>query len=771
MRLESREPFCWLRRFRFGSQACPRWVLKRLLLLAAAAAGLAAAILAQRTAASLQPLPEALPPTATTVVAQPRFTARDGTALSFTYRNAWNVHDVVPYHRVPPLLRHAFILAEDQRFFRHHGVDWAARLHAVVQNLRALRKVRGASTISEQTVRILHPRPRTLWSRWLEGFEAARLEDRFSKTQILEFYLNQVPYARHRRGVAQAARAAFDRDLDTLSIAEMLALAVLVRSPSRLDLERGSEAIRRPLLQLARRMYAQDLLDAADLAEIERDPLTVALPRPAVDATHFVRFVRSRVPEASESSTANRRNIMTTLDASLQGRAQRILDSRLENLASRNVRDGALLVIDHRSDEVLAWVNSGGFADHEGGQIDKVLAPRQPGSTLKPFVYALALERGWTAATLIDDEPLTAAVGHGLHHFRNYSRTFYGPLRLRQTLANSLNIPAVRAVHFTGREATLRRLRELGFDSLTEHPDLYGDGLALGTGEVSLYALARAYAALARGGELRPLRSSLDRTGTVSDLRPRRIFNAEVSSLIADILSDPEARSLEFGHHSLLDLPVPTAIKTGTSNDYRDAWTAGFSHRYTVAVWMGNLDREPMFELTGSLGPALVLRSVFAELHRHDESAPLYLSRQLRQYRICQHSGRLPHAACPTTSEWFRRGKVPVERCPLHRPNQRSVRPPAAAQELRMASPTPGLHLAMDPRIPDDLEVFPLRLEGAETIRKVEWIVDDEVVATTSGETSYPWPLARGHHLVRARAWIRDTEPPIETARIGFLVK
>ncbi len=751
-----------------------RWgarMLKRLLLLTAAVAALGVGILAKKTQDHILPFPDVLPPAATEV-ARARLTARDGTPLTRTYQNAWNVHDVVPYHRIPPLLRQAFLAAEDQRFFRHHGVDWTARLHALAQNLRARRAVRGASTISEQVARILHPRRRNVWARWLEGFEAADLERRFNKTQILEFYLNQVPYARNRRGVAQAARTVFDRDLDTLSAAEMLALAVLVRSPSRLDLERGSEAIRKPLLRLARRMHAGGLLDDAELAAVEADPLAVSRPRMAVDAGHFVRFVRSGMPEAAAATVA------TTLDAALQDRVQRILDRRLEGLASRNVRDGAVLVIDHVSDEILAWVNSGGSTDREGGQIDKVLTPRQPGSALKPFVYALALERGWTAATVIDDLPLAQAVGHGLHRYRNYSRSFYGPLRLRQTLANSLNIPAVRAVAFTGREATLARLRELGFDTLNGHPDFYGDGLALGTGEVTLYALARAYAALARGGELRPLRSTRSSADAGDSIRPRRVFDPEVSSLIADILSDPDARALEFGRDSLLNLPVPTAVKTGTSNDYRDAWTAGFSHLYTVAAWMGNLDREPMHEVTGSIGPALVLRAVFAELHRHDDSEPLFLSRKLSRHQVCRASGRLAHAACPTTSEWFRPGKAPAERCPIHRPRtaataQRgaaAAAPLAAVQNLRLASPTPGLHLAMDPRIPDDLEVFQLRLDGASAIRRVEWIVDGEVVATT-GEASYSWPVTRGRHLARARAWIGDAAGPIETEPVGFLVK
>jgi penicillin-binding protein 1C len=197
-----------------------------------------------------------------------QLTDRAGRPLSVTYENAWNLHEVVAFHEVPALLREAFVQAEDRRFFRHAGVDWIARAHAAVQNLRAGRVVRGASTISEQSVRMLQPRPRTLWSRWIEGLQAGRLEARFSKAEILAFYLNQVPYARQRRGVAQAARDYFDRDLDTLTPAEMLSLAVLVRSPQRLDLVRGTRAIEAPLLRLAERMQRSGALSARELNSV-----------------------------------------------------------------------------------------------------------------------------------------------------------------------------------------------------------------------------------------------------------------------------------------------------------------------------------------------------------------------------------------------------------------------------------------------------------------------------------------------------------------------
>ncbi|HKQ62196.1 MAG TPA: transglycosylase domain-containing protein, partial [Candidatus Polarisedimenticolaceae bacterium] len=534
-----------------------------------AACGLGALALAWSTCASLHELPATLAPARDAARRPPLFDRR-GEPLSVSYEDRFNLHDVAKLEELPPLLVAAFLEAEDRRFHRHHGVDWRARAGALLQNLRAGQAVRGASTITEQVVRMLHPRPRSLWARWLEGWEAGRLERRCSKREILEFYLNQVPYAARRRGVVQAARYWFDRPPDTLSATEQLALAVLVRSPSRLDPRRPNPQLAAAIERLAARL------------SVAVRPLELRAAPPPVEASHFVRRVRELGSGA------------TTLDASLQRRVQALLDGQLARLEPLGARHGAVLVVDHRTDEVLAWVDAG------GSQIDAVLARRQPGSTLKPFLYAGALARGWTAATLVEDAPLTEPVGTGLHAYRNYSRRHYGRLRLREALGNSLNVPAVHAVEFVGPAAFHADLRRFGFSGLDRPASFYGKGLALGNGEVSLLELVQGYAMLARGGIWAPLRLLRDEP---SAQPPRRVLDEDVASLIGDILSDPEARRLEFGVGGLLELPVQTAVKTGTSSDYRDAWALGYSSRYTVGVWIGNLDRGEMQGVSGSIGP------------------------------------------------------------------------------------------------------------------------------------------------------------------------
>ena len=312
----------------------------------------------------------------------------------------------------------------------------------------------------------------------------------------------------------------------------------------------------------------------------------------------------------------------------------------------------------HVLDVLQAWVVGHAYAKGDSTDAvmgyDTVITPRQPGSTMKPLLYATALEKGWTAATLINDNELAEAVGGGQHTFHNYSHIHYGLIRLREALGNSLNIPAVRTLKFVGTAPFLERLHDLGVNSLQQHPDFYGDGLALGNGEVTLYEMAQAYTVLARHGNFTPLTF---RQGASSTGASRQVFSPEVSSLIANILSDPDARSLEFG--AGLQFPVETAIKTGTSSDYRDAWAIGFDYAHTVAVWMGNLNDVPMDGVTGSLGPAMVLRSVFAQLNRGQDTRGLWLSSKLVGADICRKDGRPSDGHCQSVPEWFLPGTVP----------------------------------------------------------------------------------------------------------------
>src|SRR5690606_10136853 len=353
-----------------------------------------------------------------------------------------------------------------------------------------------------------------------------------------------------------------------------------------LDPLRDAHAADGAVARLADRLTAYGVLDPAERERVLETPLALAAPRLTVFAPHFVRHARRE----AERLGLDRPTAVSTLDGRLQSTGQRLLDRRIEHLSARGAAHGAVLVADHATGEVLAWVVAGGGSQTPATHIDAVLTPRQPGSALKPLLYALAFDSGLGAADIVVDAPLTEMMPGGLHSYRNYSGRCYGPGTLRDALGNSRNIPAVKVLQRVGAARYLGTLRALGFDALTEHPDFYGDGLALGNGEVSLLELVEAFAALARGGAYRPLRVLRD---DPTPLAARPVFSAEAASIVADILSDADARALEFGRDSVLAFPVQTAVKTGTSSDYRDAWAVGFDHRYVAGVWIGDLDQRP----------------------------------------------------------------------------------------------------------------------------------------------------------------------------------
>ncbi|HJX33592.1 MAG TPA: biosynthetic peptidoglycan transglycosylase, partial [Desulfatiglandales bacterium] len=316
----------------------------RIFIFSAITLAIAIAAFVWKTYADLMPLPKSLIPDASDV-RRIRILDRNNTPLTVTYQNRWNTYDYVPLHEIPEFLQQVFIVSEDKRFYTHGGVDWLARLKAIWQNGKALGAVRGASTITEQAVRMWHPRPRTLWSRWLEGIEASRLERNLSKANILEFYLNEVPYASKRRGVVQAARHYFDRDLETLSRKEILALAVMVRSPSRMDIHRDMDRIIKPITRLAGLIQRQGIINDLEAGRILREDIQVRDSELSVDAGHFVDFIYQT---RSSSLLPVNGQVNTTLDASLQSMAKTILDNRLNDLSGSGVKNGALLIMDNR---------------------------------------------------------------------------------------------------------------------------------------------------------------------------------------------------------------------------------------------------------------------------------------------------------------------------------------------------------------------------------------------------------------------------------------
>jgi penicillin-binding protein 1C len=568
--------------------------------------------------------------------------------------------DWTPLADASAALQEAVVAAEDRRFYSHRGVDARALAAAAADTLRGRR--RGGSTITMQVAAQLDPAlrgargGRTLLQKWRQARCALALERSWSKAQILEAYLNLAMTRGELRGVAALSRGLFGKDPHGLDARESALLAALPREPSAAPDRAAARASR--VLRSRGGDGDEAALRALALSALTRAPAIAPSADAAPEAARLLLASAKRGPALS---------VRSSLDGPLQRFTARVLRERLRGLDAENVRDAAALVVDNATGEVLAYVGNTGAAS-SARFVDGARARRQAGSTLKPFLYALALERRLiTAATPLDDSPLELPTPRGLFRPDNYDHRFKGPVPARAALAASINIPAVRLLELVGEDDFVARLRRLGFGALREASD-YGPSLALGTADVTLWELTAAYRTLAAGGVTRAL-----------TLRPRpspegpRAYSRQAAFVAADMLSDREARSSTFGLDSPLATRYWTAVKTGTSKDMRDNWCVGFSRRYTVGVWVGNFNGSPMWNVSGITGAAPAWLEIMNYLHAAEPSAP----------------PRPPEGVVRAGGEWYLAGTEPAA-------------PPAAdAPRPRLERPVPGTIVALDPDIPE----------------------------------------------------------------------
>lgn len=631
-----------------------------LLLLAGAAGGVALAL-----AARLAPLPAGWSGPAAGVDSVGVVTVRDRhgglVAQIRTREEAW-----VPVRAgdVDLILRAATLAAEDRRFRWHPGIDPLSAARAAGQNLLARRRVSGGSTLTQQVAKLLRararaaPAPRGLHEKAAEAWAALRLEAHLGKDEILERYWNEAPYGVNVRGVGAACRLYFGHGAETLTDDEAALLAAIPRSPVRTDPRRDPDRARAARDRVLRRMrLPPERLAAALERPLRIDPPS---PPPTGGAPHWIAAVRARHPDAAE--------LTLPLDPELQEAATRALRDVLRELSARGADAGAVVVLHNPTGEVRAWVGSPDWRDPRHGQFDAARALRQPGSTLKPFTYALAFEEGLRPADLLPDLPLEYGGAGDDWRPRNYSGRYHGPVRARLALANSWNAPAVAVAARLGTGPLLARLREAGFRSLDGPAERYGLGLTLGDGEVTLLEQVTAYACLARGGLYREridLLAARDAGGArlgpaaaAAGAGPRRVFDPRAAFLVQSILSDPEARARAFGRDGAFAFPFPVALKTGTSSDWRDNWALGFTPEWTVGAWLGQAGGAPMDRISGTHGAIRLLRAVLLFLHEERAGGAAQEEFEpppgLERRAVCALSGEAPGPDCPETLlDWF----------------------------------------------------------------------------------------------------------------------
>jgi penicillin-binding protein 1C len=619
------------------------------------------------------------------------------------------------------------IASEDHRFFDHHGVDIAAMLGAILHRVNG-RRSRGASTISMQLVALLDTRlardgaPRSATQKLRQILAAIALERRWSKREILEAYLNLVTWHGEIEGIRAGSLLLFGKEPQGISAAEATVLAALIKAP---NAHRSA---------LERRALALDRVRGKNTAT--SSGISAAIDRALSGHRDFARA--DLAPNVAEQLLRDGRlTVRSTLDRDVQTVALDALHRHVAEVRDRNVHDGAVLVVENSTGEVFAYV--GGTGDLSSAPyVDGVRALRQPGSALKPFLYALALDRHLlTSASLIEDTPLERPEERGLYRPLDYDREFRGLVSVRVALASSLNIPAVRTVDLLGLETFARHLENLGFDGIVEQGDYYGSALALGSAEVRLWDLANAYRTIANGGVFSPLRI-VDRTDPAPS-PSRRIYSPAAAFIISDILADRASRSTTFGLENSLATRFWSAVKTGTSKDMRDNWCVGFNDRFTVAVWVGNFSGASMHDVSGITGAAPVWLEMMNYLYdRFGAASPIPPS------GVTSRAVAFPRAVEPPRLEWFVDGTEPNSPT-LSLDDRPQILAPASASII-----------ALDPDIPrGQQDIAFVANDGA---RGTHWTLDRRDLGPVNGVKLWP-PLPGVHNLalVDAHGLILDS--------------
>ena len=579
---------------------------------------------------------------------------------------------------IAPVVPDAVIAAEDKRFRSHGGVDWLALASAVRSRFTGARS-RGASTLPMQVAAFLSPNlappGRRSWRDKIRQMRAAwDLESRWSKDEILEAYLNLAGFRGEAQGIGAAAQSLFGKSPQALNRQDAAIITALLPDP------RASTG------EIAARACRMGTHDCAAIRQATAIALSAERAR-ALDpglAPHL----------AVKLLAKPGLRITTTLDADIQRLATVALKRQLQGLGPGRARDGAVVVVDNATGDVLAYVGGVGLGS-TAAAVDGASAYRQAGSTLKPFLYAQVIEKGWlTPTSILDDSPVQLDTASGLYVPQNYDRSFKGPVSVRTALAGSLNVPAVRTLLVGGVEAFRDRLWDTGYRGLVNDGQYYGFSLALGSAEVTLLEQANAYRSLANGGRFAPLR--IRASDPLALARP--ILSPQAAWIVADIMADASARSGTFGIDSALRLPFWAAVKTGTSKAMRDNWCVGFTDRFTVAVWVGNLEGDSMKAVSGTSGAAPVWRDVMLALHANNPGKAPKRPAGIEARRVTFAGG-----IEPPRNDWFLVGTSQAAQAFA----------PMTARRPRIVNPVSGSVFALDPDIPVDRQRMGIAVTGA----------------------------------------------------------
>ncbi|MDM3851760.1 MAG: penicillin-binding protein 1C [Aphanizomenon gracile PMC627.10] len=672
-----------------------------------------------------------------------------GTVLTTDQENT----SVVKLNQVSPQFIKAILAAEDGSFYQHGALDLKAIFRAIKVAIENRKIVSGASTITMQLARMLDNSPRTFTAKLKEVWLSWRLAAGMSKDEILAAYINRLPMGGNIYGVEAAARIYFSIPASDLNLAQAAILAAIPNNPTYFHPYQYRERLQQRQKYVLNRMVQEKYISDADAQQISQEEV-IFKPRQQgiIAAPHFLFWLAKTNNTPNQESSPIRTTINRPLQQFVEAQVQQVISS----LKANNVHNAAAVIIDNSSGEVLSYVGSPDyFNDAKLGRNDGVQALRQPGSTLKPFVYELALEKGVISPhTILPDVATHYAIpGAKLYSPTDYTNSFLGPVRVRVALANSLNVPAVKVLEKVGVATFLNRLHELGFSHLNQGAEYYGLGLTLGSGEVNLWELAKAYLTMANMGKNIPLVTTLNSS-------PITNFQSLVSNnwqLIIDMLSDRYARSTAFGVDSVLNLPFAVAVKTGTSSNYRDTWTVGFSRDYTVATWVGNFNGEPMRQVSGVTGAAPLWNRIMLHLHEHQTPADFPSPEGMVKLPICATTGLKPTPSCTSVvQEYFSvKDKIAYEKStdfhlsPVY--DQWLAKQPqlhSNPDNFRIISPQNGDLFLLHPSEEGQQK---LEFKASATLNQsIDWWLNDQHLSTQSTNGIF-WHLRPGNWKLEAR--------------------